>query len=116
MQRFKNKVVVVTGAGSGIGRSTSIRLDNEGAKLIMVDVNKKALSETKSMIKNNESTAKVLDISLTEDVKKFFQVLMGHRMSLMIKLKIRSQARNEQPKLQLQKHPLHQKDRLPQQT
>ena len=37
-------------------------------------------------------------------------------MSLMIKLKIRSQARNEQPKLQLQKHPLHQKDRLPQQT
>ena len=74
MQRFKNKVVVVTGAGSGIGRSTSIRLDNEGAKLIMVDVNKKALSETKSMIKNNESTAKVLDISLTEDVKKFFQV------------------------------------------
>tara|TARA_B100001029_G_C15061311_1_gene458718 strand:- start:1684 stop:2418 length:735 start_codon:yes stop_codon:yes gene_type:complete len=74
MQRFKNKVVVVTGAGSGIGRSTSIRLDNEGAKLIMVDVNKKALNETKSMIKNNESTAKVLDISLTEDVKKFFQV------------------------------------------
>ncbi|MBD63286.1 MAG: short-chain dehydrogenase [Gammaproteobacteria bacterium] len=74
MQRFKNKVVVVTGAGSGIGRSTSIRLDNEGAKLIMVDVNKKALNETKSMIKNNESTAKVLDISLTEDVKKFFKV------------------------------------------
>jgi NADP-dependent 3-hydroxy acid dehydrogenase YdfG len=32
MKRFKNKIVVLTGAGSGIGRSTALRLDAEGAR------------------------------------------------------------------------------------
>ena len=35
MERFKNKIVVITGAGSGIGRSTALRLDAEGADLLM---------------------------------------------------------------------------------
>ena len=72
MKRFKNKVVLVTGAGSGIGRSTAIRMDAEGANLIIVDINEKDLIKTQSMLKNKESHFKVLDISATEDVKKFF--------------------------------------------
>ncbi|SVB05313.1 uncharacterized protein METZ01_LOCUS158167, partial [marine metagenome] len=39
MTRFKNKVTVVTGAASGIGKSTAIRLDSEGAIVIIVDIN-----------------------------------------------------------------------------
>ncbi len=39
MERFKNKIVVITGAGSGIGRSTALRLDSEGADLLMIDRN-----------------------------------------------------------------------------
>ena len=35
MERFKNKAVLVTGAGSGIGRSTAIRMDAEGAILLL---------------------------------------------------------------------------------
>tara|TARA_B100001564_G_scaffold157404_1_gene132228 strand:+ start:2791 stop:3525 length:735 start_codon:yes stop_codon:yes gene_type:complete len=75
MKRFKNKVVLVTGAGSGIGRSTALRMDEEGATLIIVDINKDELIETKSSLKNKESTAKVLDISTLADVKKFFKGL-----------------------------------------
>ena len=57
MQRFKNKIVVVTGAGSGIGRSTALRLDAEGAKLLIVDINEDQLESTQSMLKNKESSS-----------------------------------------------------------
>ena len=49
MDRFKNKIVLVTGAGSGIGRSTAVRLDQEGATLIIADINEDQLNETKDM-------------------------------------------------------------------
>lgn len=75
MKRFENKVVLVTGAGSGIGRSTALRMDAEDAILIIVDINEDELIETKSMLKNKESIHKVLDISSSTDVKKFFKDL-----------------------------------------
>ena len=75
MKRFKDKVVLVTGAGSGIGRSTALRMDAEGAILIIIDINEDELIKTKSMLKNKESIAKVLDISTLADVKKFFKGL-----------------------------------------
>ena len=75
MKRFKDKVVLVTGAGSGIGRSTALRMDSEGAILIIIDINEDELIKTKSMLKNKKSTAKVLDISTIADVKKFFKDL-----------------------------------------
>ena len=50
-------------------------MDAEGAILIIIDINEDELIQTKSMLKNNESTAKVLDISTIADVKKFFKDL-----------------------------------------
>jgi len=75
MKRFKNKVVLVTGAGSGIGRSTALRMDAEGAILIIVDLNEDELIKTKSMLKNKEAASKVLDISNLADVENFFKDL-----------------------------------------
>ena len=43
MRRFEDKVVLVTGAASGIGRATVERLAREGAKLLCVDVQAEAL-------------------------------------------------------------------------
>ena len=65
MDRFKDKTVIVTGAGSGIGKSTALRLDAEGAKLLVIDINEEELSTTLSMLKNQTSTSHILNIALS---------------------------------------------------
>ena len=73
MKRFTNKTVLITGAGSGIGKATALRLDQEGANLIIVDINQDHLAETKKLLSNKKSVAKVLDISKLEDTRIIFQ-------------------------------------------
>jgi NAD(P)-dependent dehydrogenase (short-subunit alcohol dehydrogenase family) len=46
LQRFSDKVVIVTGAGSGIGQATAIRMATEGAAVIAVDMNAEGLAKT----------------------------------------------------------------------
>ena len=75
MQRFKNKIVVITGVGSGIGRSTALRLDSEGAEILLIDKNQEDLSTTKQMLNNNNSSEHVVDISSITSTKKFFDDL-----------------------------------------
>lgn len=41
VEGFKNKSVIVTGAGSGIGRSAAIQFAKQGAKVLIADVNEK---------------------------------------------------------------------------
>ncbi len=43
--RFEGKTVIVTGAGSGIGRATASRIAREGGRVIAVDVSKERLDE-----------------------------------------------------------------------
>ena len=46
MKRFKEKTVIVTGAGSGIGRATAIRFAQEGANVVLVGRTAETLEET----------------------------------------------------------------------
>jgi NAD(P)-dependent dehydrogenase (short-subunit alcohol dehydrogenase family) len=46
VQRFEGKVALVTGAASGIGRATAVRLGSEGARLLLADVSAEGLEET----------------------------------------------------------------------
>ena len=46
MKSFDDKVVVITGAGSGIGRALSLNLARQGARLALSDVDEAGLAET----------------------------------------------------------------------
>ncbi len=61
MKDFKDKVVVITGAGSGIGRALAMAFAKAGAKLALNDYNRESLRETSKFI--NSSGAVVLEQS-----------------------------------------------------
>lgn len=72
-KRFEDKVIIITGAASGLGQDTAVRVASEGAKLVLVDLNEEALKETESLIKKESSDAELLtvkaDVSNEDEVK-----------------------------------------------
>lgn len=66
MRRFQDKVVLITGAGSGLGQATVLQLAQEGAKLALVDRNAAGLEETLARLRQTVSDAEIL--ALTADV------------------------------------------------
>lgn len=77
--RLENKIAVITGAGSGIGRSASLLFAQEGATVLMVDISEKGLQETESLIKAQGGNAKgyTADISDWNAVSKIFAEMQG---------------------------------------
>jgi NAD(P)-dependent dehydrogenase (short-subunit alcohol dehydrogenase family) len=70
--RVKDKIIVLTGAASGIGRSTAILLAREGASLMLSDIDERGLKETLKAIKEGKDktiTMKV-DVTKPDEVKK----------------------------------------------
>ncbi|MCM3783821.1 SDR family oxidoreductase [Neobacillus mesonae] len=61
-----NKVALVTGAASGIGKASAIRLAAEGAKVGLVDVHEQRLRETEQEIKHAGGEA----LSFTADIRR----------------------------------------------
>jgi NAD(P)-dependent dehydrogenase (short-subunit alcohol dehydrogenase family) len=69
MNRFENKTVLLTGAASGMGRATAIRLTSEGARVFGVDRDKAGLDETASLIEAaGRFVPHVADVSVEGEV------------------------------------------------
>lgn len=71
---FLNKVVVITGAGGGIGGATSKYFFHQSAKLVLIDVNKQALENTKKQLQTDEARVQPLyitaDLSQEDEIKR----------------------------------------------
>ena len=66
---LKSKNYLITGAASGIGRSTSIILSSLGANLILVDINKKGLDETRHSCKSSDAI-QLIDLTKPSEIKE----------------------------------------------
>lgn len=70
--RFQDKVAIVTGAASGIGRATAQRLASEGATVALVDRNEEGLAKVAASLPDQSKVLfRALDISREEEVEKF---------------------------------------------
>lgn len=69
MDKLKNKVAIVTGAGSGIGRAVAIAYARQGANVVVSDINETGGNETIELIKkeNGKATFFKADTSKPED-------------------------------------------------
>jgi len=71
---FKDKVAIVTGAASGIGRATAIQLAGKNANVIIADLNIEEAKELEKFLKDNyngQFEAKKLDVSKIDQVDEF---------------------------------------------
>jgi meso-butanediol dehydrogenase/(S,S)-butanediol dehydrogenase/diacetyl reductase len=64
-RRFEGKLALVTGAGSGIGRGSALRLGSEGARIFACDIDAAALAdfETEAKAEGVQTDTHVLDVS-----------------------------------------------------
>ncbi|QHN42995.1 SDR family NAD(P)-dependent oxidoreductase [Candidatus Mycosynbacter amalyticus] len=72
--RFANKTIIVTGAGSGIGRATASRIAREGGRVIGVDISQERLDELKASLAGAQIEVVAGDITNDESVAKIVEV------------------------------------------
>lgn len=80
MKDFRDKVVVITGAGSGMGRDLAVQLARQGAKLAISDMNPDGLKVTEDLVKETgaEVHAQLLNVAEREAVLAYADTVFNH--------------------------------------
>ena len=80
MSRVQDKVAVVTGAGSGIGRALAVVLARRGARVAISDVNEEGLSQTSERVNalGGEAHTALLDVSDRDAVSAYASAVVEH--------------------------------------
>lgn len=65
---LEGKTILITGAGSGIGRATAVEASRMGARIIMVDINETGIQETGNMLENQHLNHLSYAIDLCDEV------------------------------------------------
>jgi NADP-dependent 3-hydroxy acid dehydrogenase YdfG len=74
--KVQNKVFVVTGAGSGMGRELTLLLVKKGAKVAMADINEKGMAETAEMAGASNVSSHKLNIADRVGVEAFPEIVI----------------------------------------
>jgi len=79
VKNFEGKTVIVTGAGSGIGRATALLFAKEGAKVVVSNRTEKTGEETVRLIREKGGTALFVraDVSRPSDCENLVKQTMG---------------------------------------
>jgi len=75
--RFEGKTVIVTGAGSGIGLATALRIAKEGGRVVVADISKDRLEALLAHHSDLDLVAVVGDISNDDDVARIVAAANG---------------------------------------
>src|SRR5689334_21442144 len=85
---LNSKVVLITGAGRGIGRATAELFAREGAKVVLCSRTKQQLGQTISSIASTdgEAIARVADIGIAREAEALVRLAVTHygRLDLLI--------------------------------
>ncbi len=73
--RLTNKVTLITGAGMGMGREASVLFAEEGARVVVCDIDRTAAEETVSRVKRagGEAVAAIGDVAAEADVRRMVE-------------------------------------------
>ncbi len=76
--RLKNKVALITGGGSGIGEATVLKFSEEGAKVVINDVNKDNANKLAEKLKAKgcEALVCIADVCKKSDVEKMIKQII----------------------------------------
>ena len=79
MNTMQGKVAMITGASVGIGRAVALRLAEEGARLVLMDMNDETLQKTVAEVEEigGECLAFTCDVSIEESVNGCVEKAIG---------------------------------------